>query len=124
MAYILIGIAGALGAVSRYSIGLWIPQGDGFPFATLLINLSGSFLLSWLTTNLFLRLHLSQALKTAIGTGFVGSFTTFSALSVETVHLLNAGKILAGLFYVMASLLGGLICTYLGFKKAEAREKI
>ncbi len=119
MAYLLVGIAGTLGAILRYVIGITFFTNSPFPFATLLINLIGSFLLAWLTTNLFKRVSLSPLFVTAIGTGFVGSFTTFSTLSIETVTLFKHGELLLGITYVLASLFGGLFMSRLGFKVSK-----
>ena len=123
MNYFLIGIAGALGAILRYLIGLTLFTNSIFPFATLSINLIGSFLLAWLTTNLFKRFSLSPSVKTAIGTGFVGSFTTFSTLSVETVELFKNGRILIGILYIFASIVGGILMSRLGFKVSMEEQK-
>ncbi|MBD8591679.1 MULTISPECIES: fluoride efflux transporter CrcB [Peribacillus] len=123
MNYFLIGIAGALGAILRYLIGLSLFTNSIFPFATLSINLIGSFLLAWLTTNLFKRFSLSPSVKTAIGTGFVGSFTTFSTLSVETVELFKNGRILIGILYIFASIVGGILMSRLGFKVSMEEQK-
>jgi CrcB protein len=123
MAYLLVGIAGTLGAILRYVIGITFFTNSPFPFATLLINLIGSFLLAWLTTNLFKNVSLSPILITAIGTGFVGSFTTFSTLSIETVTLFNNGELLLGITYVLVSLLGGLFMSRLGFKVSKEGQK-
>src|SRR6476619_5346492 len=100
MVYLLVGIAGSLGAILRYLIGLSLFTNSSFPYATLSINLIGSFLLAWLTTRLFKKTSFPSALSTAIGTGFVGSFTTFSALSVETVQLFQNGDLWLGALYV------------------------
>lgn len=116
MVYFLVGIAGTIGAVLRYLIGVLFFTNALFPFATLSINLIGSFILAWLTTHLFKRVSISSAMKTAIGTGFVGSFTTFSALSVEVVELVNDGKILIGTLYIFVSIVGGMLMGRLGFK--------
>ncbi|MBS4211212.1 MULTISPECIES: fluoride efflux transporter CrcB [Neobacillus] len=123
MVYFLVGITGALGAILRYWIGLWLFKGDSFPFSTLTINLIGSFLLAWFTTNLFKRVSLPPMIATAIGTGFVGSFTTFSTLSVETVQLFHDGKVVLGVLYVAISVIGGLIMSRLGFKYSEVVQK-
>src|SRR4051812_9664562 len=123
MAYLLVGIAGTIGAILRYVLGITFFTNSPFPFATLLINLIGSFLLAWLTTNLFKNVSLSPILITAIGTGFVGSFTTFSTLSVETVTLFNNGELLLGITYVLVSLLGGLFMSRLGFKVSKEGQK-
>ena len=96
MVYLFVGIAGSLGAILRYLIGISLFTNSSFPYATLSINLIGSFLLAWLTTRFFKRTSLSPVIATAIGTGFVGSFTTFSTLSVETVQLFQRGAIRTG----------------------------
>ncbi|GGN66079.1 MULTISPECIES: fluoride efflux transporter CrcB [Oceanobacillus] len=116
MIYIYIGLVGALGAMLRYSIGILIMTEHVFPYATLLVNLIGSFLLAWLTYGLFKRIHLDEKLKTAITTGFVGSFTTFSAVSVETVELFQNQSMLLGCVYVFVSLVGGLGMCEVGFR--------
>ncbi|MEK4387350.1 fluoride efflux transporter CrcB [Solibacillus sp. FSL W7-1464] len=116
MVYFLVGIAGTLGAILRYLIGISLFTNSSFPFATLSINLIGSFLLAWLTTRLFKKIIVPPAVSTAIGTGFVGSFTTFSTVNVETVALFQNGDILFGFLYVLASIFGGLLMSRLGFK--------
>lgn len=116
MVYVYVGIAGFLGAILRYLIGLSFFTNSLFPYATLSINLLGSFLLSWFSTNLFKRSSLPASVKTAIGTGFVGSFTTFSTLSVETVELFENGRFLIGILYIFVSIAGGLLMSRLGFK--------
>jgi CrcB protein len=116
MVYFLVGFAGTLGAILRYLIELSLLTNALFPFATLSINLIGSFILAWLTTNLFKRFSISPAVKTTIGTGFVGSFTTFSTLSVETIELFKNGRILIGILYIIVSIVGGILMSRLGFK--------
>lgn len=116
MVYLLVGIAGTLGAILRYVIGLFFFTNSSFPIATLAINLIGSFLLAWLTTSVFKKTSIPPALITAIGTGFVGSFTTFSTLSVETVTMFQKGELLLGAVYVFVSIVGGLLMSRLGFR--------
>lgn len=123
MIYFFVGIAGTLGAILRYVIGVSLFTNTTFPYATLIINLIGSFLLAWLTTNLFRKIPISPAFATAIGTGFVGSFTTFSTLSVETVKLFQNGNILIGLFYIIISIIGGLAMSRLGFNVNKEVQK-
>ena len=115
MVYFLVGIAGSFGAILRYLISISLLQNTPFPFATLSINLIGSFLLAWLTSGLFKKTTLPSHIKTAIGTGFVGSFTTFSTLSIETVELFQNGSVLLGWLYVIVSMFGGLWMSRLGF---------
>lgn len=115
MVYLFVGIAGSLGAVLRYWLGLFLFTNSTFPIATLSINLIGSFLLAWFTTGFFKKTSLPASITTAIGTGFVGSFTTFSTVSVETVELFQNENILLGVLYILGSLLGGLFMSGWGF---------
>ncbi|GLB59582.1 fluoride efflux transporter CrcB [Cytobacillus sp. NCCP-133] len=119
MIYFFVGLAGMLGASLRYIVGVILFTESVFPFATLLVNLIGSFLLAWLTTNIIKKFSISPIAAATIGTGFVGSFTTFSTLSIETVTLFQDGKLLMGLSYVLISVLGGLVMSRLGFKISE-----
>lgn len=118
-----VGIAGAIGAVLRYLIGVFLFTNSSFPYATLTINLIGSFLLAWLITFLIKRFSLSPAIATVIGTGFIGSFTTFSTLSIETIALFQSGNILLGLLYVFVSIIGGLVMSRLGFRLNREAQK-
>ncbi|WP_114167142.1 fluoride efflux transporter CrcB [Exiguobacterium sp. TNDT2] len=117
MLYVYVGVAGALGALARYGIGMAIASSwtSVFPLGTLVINLMGSFILGWLTHFLFRSGRLSPTVVTALGTGFIGSFTTFSTFSVETIQLLEAGALGSALFYVTLSLGLGLLSSWLGF---------
>jgi fluoride exporter len=115
MVYLFVGIAGSLGAILRYLIGILFFTNSPFPYATLSINLIGSFLLAWLTTQFFKKTSISPVIATTIGTGFVGAFTTFSTLSVETVQLFQSGSIGFGILYVFVSIIGGLLMSRLGF---------
>ncbi|TQR08444.1 fluoride efflux transporter CrcB [Psychrobacillus soli] len=112
--YLYIGLAGSLGAISRYLVGILFFSNSLFPFATLLVNLVGCYALTFLTSRFF---SLSSQLKTVIGTGFLGSFTTFSALSVETVELFEQGKMLLAFLYIVVSIVGGIFMSNLGWKK-------
>ncbi|WP_050182062.1 fluoride efflux transporter CrcB [Domibacillus robiginosus] len=115
MVYFWVGIAGSFGAILRYLLGVSLFTNSSFPYATLIINLIGSFLLAWLTTHFFKKLSVSPVIATAIGTGFVGSFTTFSTLSIETVTMFQAGNTLLAVLYVLISAFGGLLMSRLGF---------
>ncbi|MCM3093310.1 MULTISPECIES: CrcB family protein [unclassified Cytobacillus] len=123
MIYLWVGAAGFLGASLRYSIGvLLFHESTVFPFATLMVNLAGSFLLAWLTTGLMMRASMPAHIKTAIGTGFVGSFTTFSTVSVETAALFLNGNTALAVVYVAASLFGGLWMSRRGFQVWKGEE--
>lgn len=108
---LLIGAAGAVGAILRTMIGLVIKT----PFATLVVNLIGTFLLCFLVAGIIHKLSTDKSIQDAISTGFLGSFTTFSALSIETVLLFEDGHFLMGVLYVGISITGGILTGLLGF---------
>lgn len=115
-----VGIGGVIGAVGRYTISLAFLEGGGFPFATLIVNLIGCFFLSYLLNNARIKSILSPEVFLGLGTGLIGSFTTFSTFAVETIELVQVSFFLA-VFYVFISVIGGLILCYLGFKTASRR---
>ena len=118
MNYLLVGAAGMIGALLRYALGLAVP-GDvangAFPAGTFIANMVGSFVLGWFTTHIIALKRLHPHLLTAIGTGLIGSFTTFSTFSVETVQLLRGGYTEMAFFYAGISLIGGLFMSAAGF---------
>lgn len=118
----IIGLGGAVGAMGRYGISVLLTE-EGFPIATLCTNLFGCFLLSFLVHQNYIKKLLPMSIFTALTVGLIGSFTTFSTFSVETIALWNSTKILAVL-YVMISVVGGLLFCLSGYKVAIAnREK-
>lgn len=118
MVYFLVGLGGIIGALLRYLVGLTVTTSwpTSFPLATLLINFIGCFLLGWLTTYLFQLKVLPSSISTAIGTGIIGSFTTFSTFSVDSVQLITSGKWTIAFSYIFLSLVGGLVLTFIGYK--------
>ncbi|MBO0960213.1 fluoride efflux transporter CrcB [Neobacillus sp. MM2021_6] len=114
-----VGIGGFFGAIVRFMIGHVIPPQNGFPLGTLIINLIGCFFLAWFFTKTAKRWRMNPNLKLAIGTGFTGAFTTFSTFSVETMNLLQTHRFFIALFYVLVSVLGGIVLALLGAKVAS-----
>ena len=117
MIYFWIGLAGALGAILRYCVSLLTQEWTNslFPISTLFVNLLGCFLLGYFTNRLSKIIN-KPIITTAIGTGFIGSFTTFSSFSVETMSLLKRSHFFIAAIYVLASLLGGLIFSWMGYR--------
>lgn len=116
MSYVTIGIGGIIGSLLRYflsaaSSSLW---GVGFPIGTLLANLLGAFALGWLTNNVGISRKLPPHIVSGIGTGIIGSFTTFSTFSLETLQLIEHNRLFLALIYVSASFIGGLFLAWLG----------
>jgi fluoride exporter len=103
-------------------LGKVIPLPAGFPLGTLIINLFGCFFLAWFFTITAKRL-MNPNIKLAIGTGFTGAFTTFSTFSVETLNLMKIGHVWMAVFYVLSSILGGIILALAGYTLAAGKTK-
>ena len=114
----LIALAGAAGALTRYRIGVAVGVRT-FPWATLGINLTGSFLLGVLLKLAHDR-GWPDTTTLPLGVGFLGAFTTFSTFSVEVHTLLRADKIGDAAAYVGASVIGGVLAAVLGYAAASA----
>ncbi len=114
-----IGVAGALGAIVRLLIGQVLIVSGAFPVATFSVNMIGTLLLCYIVERARIGGRLSPLAVTVVTVGFLGAFTTFSAVSLETVELLSDGLLeLAGV-YVFSSLIGGLAMAALGFSLAR-----
>ncbi|MEE3852886.1 fluoride efflux transporter CrcB [Gordonia sp. LSe1-13] len=121
MIVILVMVAGALGAGTRFildgAIKQWRPT--TFPWATLLINISGSLVLGVIAGSVMFA-TLEPDIQTVVGTGFCGGYTTFSTASFETVRLLEQRRSMFALFNVLASVLGSAAACGLGLYLAWA----
>ncbi|MEO3942345.1 CrcB family protein [Paenarthrobacter nicotinovorans] len=113
----IVAAGGVFGALARYGLGLVIPAPGAWPLPTLLINLSGALALGALLEGLSRRgpdVGNRQVLRLALGTGFLGAYTTYSTLALDAVHLFTAGAATAAAGYLAASLLGGAAATTAG----------
>ena len=115
--YLLISLGAILGANARYLTGVWAAErfGPNFPYGTLLVNASGSFVLGFLIAALEGRLPLPSDLRFFLGVGFLGAFTTFSSFSVESLLLLRSGELGAGIANILVNNIAGLGAALLGF---------
>jgi CrcB protein len=102
--WVLVGVAGAVGAPARYALDTAVSERvEGiFPLGTLVINISGCFALGLLG-------GVAKAPHEILGTGLVGAYTTFSTFSFETWQLLEEGEILSALINVLISLAAGTL---------------
>jgi CrcB protein len=114
--YVSIAVFGVLGCWARYAQtrliqALW---GSDFPYATLSINLMGSFLMGFLFYQSIERFSLPAPLRVGLLTGLLGGYTTFSTFQMETLLLIEDGGLGKALLYDGLSLGLGLVCVYLG----------
>ncbi len=112
----LVGAGGALGAIARFLINRLALEwfGPHFPYGTLFINLSGSFLIGLFLTALSERLVAAPEYRLFFAVGFLGAYTTFSTWTYESAALLTEGASLAALFNLFGSLALGMLAVFLG----------
>ena len=115
-----IAVGGALGTLARYEIAQVIHVAkDTFPWPTFTVNLSGAFVLGLFLTLVVERFPPSRYARAFFAIGFLGSFTTFSTLAVETVTLVKDHQAALGLGYLAVTIAAGLVVCYLGIVLAR-----
>ena len=111
-------LAAMLGGLVRYFVSSQLPASPDFPWGTLLVNYLGIFCLVYLVKGYLAHKGSSKGLVLALGTGFCGGLTTFSSLMLDAVKLLDTGRYLSLVLYLLLSIGGGLLLAYvLGRKK-------
>lgn len=113
---LLIGLAGAVGALSRYVLSGWTYRvlGEGFPYGTLAVNILGCFLLGAVQQVGETTDFLSQETRVMLTIGFLGALTTFSTFGYETFRQLEDGRLTVVLGNVGAQLILGLLAVWAG----------
>ncbi|HWM81725.1 MAG TPA: fluoride efflux transporter CrcB [Pseudolabrys sp.] len=109
LSFITIAIGGTIGCWTRYvqTNLVQLVYGRDFPYATLSINVAGSFLMGFLFIETLERLTASPELRTGILTGFLGGYTTFSTYSMELLLLTEQGEFAkAGLYFTLSAIFG------------------
>ena len=106
MSYILVGVGGFFGGLCRFQLGKVFPRGNdaAFPLATFLVNVTGAFLLGWLTGS-----GASGNAYLLVGDGFLGAYTTFSTLMFEHHHLAKQKEHLRALLYLAGTVATGVL---------------
>lgn len=119
--YFFISIGGILGAISRYLIkGLYIYYyHEDVPLNTLIINVTGSFILALVLTVAFEVWEFDANVRLGIITGFLGAYTTFSTLCKETVDLIHQGDYFSVITYLTDSTIAGIAAIYFGIVLAR-----
>ena len=115
-ALIFIAAGGAVGAVLRYgvSVSVYSVVGRGFPYGTLVVNVSGSLLMGVLSVLMLERFDVGPEWRAAVLIGVLGSFTTFSTFSIETLNLLEQGYMLRAMANIVLSVLVCLLAVWFG----------
>jgi len=114
--FLVVAAGGAAGAVARYAVTLVVALfwKRDFPLATLLINVSGSFILGLFSTLAAERIGIDPMWRLLVATGFVGAYTTFSTFEYETERLAESGALGWGIVNILTSVLVGFAAVRLG----------
>jgi len=119
--YVLAALGGVLGALGRWAVASALPvDPGGWPWATLLVNLTGCLLIGVLLAVLLARFPTSPWLRPFLAVGVLGGYTTYSTFAVETVRLVEDDRAALALGYVLASVLGGVLAVVLGLLLGRA----
>jgi CrcB protein len=118
---LLIALAGALGTLSRYGIGVWAGRtlGTTFPYGTLIVNLVGCFLIAAVTHTAMATALISPTMRLTLTTGFMGGLTTYSSFNLETTQLIQSRTWYLVLLNVGLTTLGCFVAGLLGFAVAR-----
>ena len=111
MPLVLIALGGAAGATTRHLVDTWISEraGGAFPWGTLVINLSGSLVLGLLFALAIERGVFPASVRGPVLVGFIGAYTTFSTLMLESWRLIEGGAVVLGLANLVGSSVIGMI---------------
>lgn len=116
MTLVLIAVGGAVGALSRYLLQGWVQEltGGRFPWGTFAVNISGSFLLGVVFALAMDRAILAPEVRVPVMIGFIGSYTTFSTLMLESWRLVEEGDYLFLLGNLIGSIVVGMVALVAG----------
>ncbi len=114
--YLLVFVGGGLGSLARYvaASAIMTRAGGKFPLGTLVINVTGSFLIGFLMTLLTVRYKIDPRWRLALVVGFLGGYTTFSSFEWETYTAVRGGGWWTGILNVLSSVILGYAAVWLG----------
>ena len=121
MEVLLVAVGGAAGALARYGVAKGVQSwtSGSFPIGILVVNLSGAFLLGLVFTYLLERSSVSNEVRTMVTVGVLGSYTTFSTFSLDTLHLIQNDNWSLAVLNVAASVAGALLAVWAGQQLAR-----
>jgi len=121
LSYLFVAIGGALGAMARFALNVFLQRDIAFPWGTLSANLLGCLVMGVIAQLVATAAWFNEAgiipdqYRLLFAIGFCGSFTTLSALVMELHTMLNRNELFSSFAYLMATMIGGFACFYLGF---------
>jgi len=126
--YISVALGSIVGAVARFLVSvLFVSQfGDGFPWGTLFVNVTGSFVIGFYAalTGPDGRLFVSARQRLFVMVGICGGYTTFSAFSLETLRLVQSGKVQTAFVYLLVSAITWITSVWIGHALASRLNRL
>jgi fluoride exporter len=119
--YAMIALGGALGAIARYQLTALVQtrMSPGFPWGTFVVNITGCLAMGIVMTLLSGRLQLHPGWRFLIPIGFIGAYTTFSAVEFDTFQAVTGGAVLIGAANAIGSIVAGYAALWLGVTLAR-----
>lgn len=113
---LLLSLGAILGANARFWIGIWAGThlGVGFPFGTMIVNITGCFLIGLFNSLGETRFPISPEVRIFFAVGFLGAYTTFSSFGFETINLFRAGNLGLSLVNILVNTVVGLLAVVIG----------
>jgi CrcB protein len=119
--YVVAALGGALGALARWAVADALPHSpDAWPWATLLVNVTGCLAIGVLLAVLLARYPRSPWLRPFLAVGVLGGYTTYSTFAMDVVRLTGSGRGVIAVAYVLASVLGGVLAVVAGLVLGRA----
>lgn len=119
--FIYVSLGAIFGANSRYLVGLWAAErlGVSFPFGTMIVNITGCFLIGLFNGLSEAGLNIDPNLRLMFTVGFLGAFTTFSSFGFESISLLRLSSLTAAFLNIGVNVIVGLLAVVLGLYAAR-----
>jgi CrcB protein len=130
LSYLFVAVGGALGAMARFALNVVLQRDIAFPWGTLSANLLGCLVMGVLAQLVVSAAWFNDAgiipdqYRLLFAIGFCGSFTTLSAMVLEIHTMLQRSEILNSFSYLMATMVGGFACFYVGIVLTRALQQL
>ena len=113
---LMVAMGGAIGSSFRYLVGVAATRflGIGFPWGTMIVNITGSFIMGVLIALLALRFSVGNEVRAFLAIGVLGGFTTFSSFALDVVSLYEKKQYFASMGYISISVMGSILALFLG----------
>ncbi len=123
MLYLIVFLGAGIGGALRHGVNVGAARlfGYGFPLGTLIVNITGSFLIGLFAGYFAFRPWIGQHMRLFLTTGLLGGFTTFSAFSLDTALLIERHSYAAAAGYVVGSIFASLVALFVGLALFERR---